>query len=783
MERTMNQVEERSETTTKIVQQVLITGSFLFSITLAMNFHIRESILFALFTTLNITCGLILYTFIKRTKEFNTAELLGIGIALGTSCPAIINVVLRFVGITSHLTTLVFPLLMIPTIPILRRKLRDQKVKISAISVFDLHLILFTSLISGLAWTNSLLPYSTLMGTFFVLIFFLRKKQSLDKTITQTILSHGNIVSMIAFPFLALISSTISSWWRKAPIWKELIGVDVAFDEAQSHGVSSFGITDNILRASNPTKGHILTHAWAGDIASFLDLPRFLSTGGVGFSLGIIGISSIVIALAIREFDSINVGRIALLIIFLQASLPEEFLIVAAPRMANSLSLLLLFSFLFLYLDYSKKELNLPYFILPLFMSLLTLAKLHWGMVAVSAIAFVGFCDLVRQKTLSSTYIPIISFLTFVTTYWFFLRGMDAHSPVDFKFTFDMAAIIVSFLILRFHFLTARKLFQSESRLFLLALSFILFAVPLLIVTNGSNNTSYFVNAALVIWSLFVAEYFLDSLMPHPERLKTFWFYGSFGFSIGLATSVFFLYANYRLIGNPYYKFLQILIVQFPQLLQLFVISLTFLFILLATKFMRKSKFSRSFISFPLALTLSTLAIGSNLGTWSIVSNRPLVLSIWYDIADNPDYVFNSDQFLVGEWLINNTDPEALLATNSICAQLLQRGDSTPHDQFGSDCKNRNMFTWIAALAHRKLLFESPLTGPMSIGNSLSDLEVSDYNSVVNFGSTIDISSRNNLIARGVEYFIVDREQTASDQWNDMTDIVFTSERYFVIKF
>jgi hypothetical protein len=778
----MQKLREQPRTTSSLIHQVLLIASFLGSISIAMDFDVLDSINFGLFTTVNIACGSILYMVMRKDCEFNTAELLGMGIALGTASPALINICLRLIGINSQLTTLIFPLLTISCVSILRQKTNQIRKSISAISLIDLQLILFTSLISLVAWINSLLPFSVIAGVF-ILIDYLHRNGLFNRVKkARTASIRWNITTIVSFPLLAFFCTEVTSFWRKTPIWKDLAGVDSAFDEAQSHGVSSFGIADNILRANSPTKGHILTHAWAGDIASFLDLPRFLSTGGVGFALGIIGISSLVVALAIREFDSVKVGRFALLIIYLQASLPEEFLVVPAPRMANSISLLLLISFFFLFLDHLKKLLNRSYFVLPLFISLLTLAKFHWAMAAVFTISLVSAYDFLRFKSISSLQIPITSFVAFLVTYLLFLRGMDAHSPVGINFTIDMAVLIISVLVLRFHLFSARSFFKFDNKVHLLTVSLLLFAVMLLAVTNGSNNTTYFINASLILWSLFIAKHICELLANHSERLKQLLLLGFLSFSIGITTSVFYLFANYRLINNPRYRFLQIFVVHFPQLLQISVIFLAFLVVLFVYRYAKMTRFISPFVKTPFTLLLSIMVVCANFGTWIVVSNRAQVLSIWYDISDGAQYVFNDDQFVVAEWLMVNTDADDILATNSICTQMLEMGDTTPYNEFGPDCKNRNMFTWIAALAHRKMLFESPLTGPMSIGASLSALEVSDYNSVVSFGSTIDASSKSHLESRGVEWFIVDREQTLSNNWRSLTDVRFSTDNYFVVR-
>lgn len=778
----MQKIQKQHDTTLRLIHQVFLIASFLGSISIAMDFSVLDSINFGLFTTVNIACGSIVYMVMRKDCEFNTAELLGMGIALGTAGPALINISLRLIGINSQLTTLIFPLLTISCASILRNKTKKLNKSIYAISLLDLHLILFTSLISLVAWTNSLLPFSLIAGVFILIDYLHRTGRTKRLSEAKTASIRWNIMSIATFPLLAFFCVEISSLWRKTPIWKDLIGVDVAFDEAQSHGVSSFGIADNILRTSSPTKGHVLTHAWAGDIASFLDLPRFLSTGGVGFALGIIGISSLVVALAIREFDSVKVGRFALLIIYLQASLPEEFLVVPAPRMANSISLLLLISFFFIFLDHLKKLLHRSYFVIPLFISLLTLAKFHWAMAAVFTISLVSAYDFLRFKSISSLHIPITSFVAFLATYLLFLRGMDAHSPVGINLTLNMAALLVSILAMRFHLFSAKSFFRFDNKTHLLTASLLLFTVTLLAITNGSNNTTYFINASLILWSLFIAKHILELLANHSERLSQLWIWGFSSCLIGITTSVFFLYANYRLINNPRYKFLQIFVVHFPQLLQVTVIFLALLIVLYVYRF---AKINRNYVpslKIPFALLLSTMIVCSNFGTWIVVSNRALVLSIWYDIADRPQYVFNDDQFVVSEWLLVNTTADDIFATNSICAQILEPGDSTPYDEFGPDCKNRNMFTWIAALAHRKMLFESPLTGPMGIGASLSAADLSDYNSVVDFGSSISASAKSYLESRGVDWFIVDRGQTLSGGWSSLTDLRFSTDKYLVVK-
>ena len=759
----------------------LLTLTFLVSLSYSMDFGLLDSLKVGLFLLFSSICGAILYISLSRRSSFLFVEIAGMGFAFGSAVPGLMNLIFRSAGITPTYSGLAFPFVALVTGFISLKIKPSSKIRIQPIPTRDLIFILFSSQLAIFPWNQTLWMSSILVGSVLAIQFVNPTKTNYFFW-QPKIARHFPVALLFLLPIFGVLNSLFVNGSDSKPIWRGQLGVDTAFDDAQSFGVAKYGLGDNVFQANNPTKGHILTHAWAGDVAEMLSLPRFQITGTFGFAIGIIALSLIIYTIALRNFNSLRVAQLALLIVFVQASLPEPYLAVLSPRMANSISILWLFAFLYLFLEYRNKYLKSPTLILIIGISILTLSKFHWGLISAGSLSVLLLIDFIKTKVIKALLLAILISTSFLLTYMTLLIGMDAYDTTFFAFQIGMLPLIISLVAMRFHlalFEFGRIKTNDYQMICLIQLGLTL---PLLWITNGANQTTYFIATTLISFSILIAVV-LDKTIFESNSLKPVIPVFFLGLLLGLLTAIFYLYANYRLVGNSHHSQARFLIVDRPELLQLLVTISTLIFYRVTTLIVRRlNLFRNSSFKLPLILFATVLMIGSNFGTWFVSSYRPAVLAIWYDIADSPDYVFNDEQFEVAQWIDTNTPASSIIAANTLCLKFISDNERTPSIEISPDCKNRNMLAWISSLSHRRMFLEAPLTSLMGAGSDLTNEEIKIYNSVLRFGLSGDPQSEYFLKNMGVNYFVVENSQSEITDLDQKFNVVFFNSRYSILK-
>ena len=761
---------------------IVLGAIFLVSLPYSMDFAIAESLKVGLFLWLNVLCGSFIYVLLSKRHNFHFAELAGLGFAIGTALPGLVNLFFRFIGISDPLTGIAFPSVVVIAAFICNKTGRLRKIVVKSLPTGDLILIQFSSLLAIFAWSKSLWISTILIGSTIAINFiFDRNNRSLMRQ--QKLRTVLKSIQLLVFPISSVLNSYFLGYQNSKPIWRGQIGVDTAFDDAQAFGVARYGFGDNIFQAGNPTRGHVLTHAWAGDVAELLNLPRFLVTGTFGFAVGIMAITFIVYAVAIREFNSLDIGRFAVFIIFIQSSLPEPYFAVLSPRMANSLSMLWFFAFWYMFIEYRERKITFQLFITTVGIFTLTVAKFHWGLISCGTLAIFALFDLYKFKSYRSLLLPVFASFAFLVSYIYLLKGMDAYDTALFGVQLGLAPLVLSLFVLRVHpFLS---IFQriGLSDYSLICLIQLGFAFPLLWLTNGANQTSYFVSTTLILFSILIAAVFSGkrSELQNTHQIR---FFLALGISLGLVTSVFYFFANYRLVANNHYTFIRFFVVDYAEIFQLAIIFVVLALYRCVLSISWPYKMWMALKpKLPISLVATTLILGSNLGTWAVVSYRPVVLSVWFDLPDQPEYVFNDDQFEVANWIATHTSSNAIIASNTLCLKIISEGERTPSTNIGPDCKNRNMLAWLSSLSHRRMFLEAPLTSLMGSGSDLSEFEINSYNAVIRFGLNGDQSSLEFLQELGVTYFVIEHGQSGGIPYVENLDLVFNNSRYSIVKF
>ena len=759
------------------IRPIAVSSIAMISLPLSMNFGILASTVFGTYLMINALFGAYAYILLSKKSSFHFAELLGLGIAFGTALPALINIIVRLSGITWGSTAPIFPI--IGTLVFLLRKSRNvaPKIHIEWISNADLCMILAGPIFAIVAWSDRMWPFCAVLFLNIGFILTFEKQTQKAKWINY-------------FPFLmfvggAFVNTTTNHIFNRGLIWKSQTGVDIAFDEAQSWSISHLGFYDNVLLAGQPTKGHILTQAWAGDFASFTNAPRFITTAMTGYGVGILGLTAILYFLTYEMSKRKVAARIAITLFLLQSCIPEQFLALPSPRVANSLSMLWLVVFWFLYTANHAKQTRYSVTTLILAMFVVSLAKFQWGLIAALTISIIAITQTRALKGLMArTWKPAVIAITLPITYLLFLKGMDAREEVVFKLQVGMLPLLLVVLLTRTSLVKFPRDASEQSKLLRkFYLISTIFAVLFIWATNAGNQSTYFFYPVLWLSASYLGiridKIFIEKQISRNRLLlATFW-----GISSGACICISYYYLRYRLTDNTKHPILQWVYVSHPEMLQplalaiLLIISI--IFAILKTK--RQTYSTKTFTHLFILLVI-VFNISSNFSNWFLTSNASSITKIWFDVNYSPEYANNSDQYKVADWIIKNTGKSEIGASNFLCDIRVETGGKTPSLNIGSECKNRNMLPWISALTHRRMLIDAPLTSLMGAGDMLEEKFRVNYNAVLAFGSQADSKSFAILQKQGVTWFVVDREQSSVSSWQPFGDITFSTGRYYVLK-
>ena len=104
-------LEEKINSPNMINLFLLLTS--LIAIPILLGFDFLDTLNFSILLLANTLCGAYLYALLSKRLEFTQIELFGVGVALGTLSPAILNYCARLVRVSIESTVLIFPLFMI----------------------------------------------------------------------------------------------------------------------------------------------------------------------------------------------------------------------------------------------------------------------------------------------------------------------------------------------------------------------------------------------------------------------------------------------------------------------------------------------------------------------------------------------------------------------------------------------------------------------------------------------------------------------------------------------
>lgn len=556
---------------------------------------------------------------------------------------------------------------------------------------------------------------------------------------------------------------------------EKILGVDTAWDEALAFSTAKYGTHDSIMLAGQRQGQHFLTNAWAGDFAAFTHTPPYMMSITIGFIVGVIGISAIAYTISFNLFENTNAARLSIFLIFVQASMPEEYFFLNTIRMAHAVSLMWLYIFWVLLIEIYNHGSRFSSVIITLLAFAITMAKVHWGLIATIVILILSMFEYLKQKkTKLIFYAGIVTFVFLLTLKFAYPSGQGF--PLSIHYSTSYLYEIIGLVGLRYVFLL-RYFSNAEHRLErLIGFFSIAIAIFLHALLNGERSSDYLISHAFIWSSIFLGRQFEICLTSHKWKTK-FWL-PVFAMISGLGYWVCYYYfvKNYYMILIQAKTPVSWFVVKYPELIPLFA-SCIIAFLLLCSMLIIPTRRKRSSLANTAYISFLFTAIALNCGIWFAQSQKVGIIESHYDVQLHSDLVLSNEQFEVSNWIRNNTNPNEIIASNFLCDVNVGYGDpfSASHDD---DCLNRNTLSWLGSNGHRRVLIESPLYAASWIGSHIQTL---DYNMSVGYGRTQSTDILNYLKGRGVDFFVFDKEVSRRHGINKFEHVIFQNESYAVV--
>jgi len=743
--------------------------SVLIALPVVCGFDVFSASRFGIFLLVNVISGQYIWSRLVLERKPEVFESLAAGLAIGTSLPGLINIGVRHLDLRGLHTAYIFPIFCFLFWIFFDRQRPTLSLTPVAEDKRDFCYIITTPFLAIVAWNPQAWPFCV---TLIICLVFLTNQHKLRKfkfsCLTQTHMLTGSIV-------LATISSYLfHRAFGMESIWKSSIGTDIAWDEAASWGVAKYGVLENVMQYGSKMKNHILIQAWAGDITASLGLPKFLITSVTGYGIGVAGIALACYAISYLIFKSRPAAVLSPILLVAQSSMPEDFMFIPAPRVSNSMGLFYFVFGLYLLSKIVESKQSIYRVCLVALVGLTTYSKFHFGLLLLLLILFVAIRDKIRNKSLKFASLEIFSILTFICTYVLLIYGRDSSDITDLSLSWSFGALLISFIFLRFPLF----FFQSQSRnplITSLSRFSVVFSVVFVWLTNGENLSTYFLSATLVLISIHSSPELIDTFRSLWEHKYFRTLVICSGLFLGSTSTFVYLFLQFKSIPRLKFDVLGTIISDFPFIFQPIGALAVILLSLILIRIYADCKMTFAKIRGFLLIACLFIA-GTNLGNWFVYPFKSDISSLFYDLSDSSNQLYAIDQQSIAEWVEINTPENSIVGSNFLCSNLILTIKDISERL---DCRNRNNFAWITALAHRQVLLEVWFPTELNVNvdtNINKYLYLSDTFATQNYSMSYE-----ELVRLGVDYFVIDRSRTKLTTWSPNASIVFENESYLIL--
>ena len=752
--------------------------------------------------TLQIIAGSSLLLTFANKSEFAWQEIVGLGIVLGSILTFGFDQIFRNTPIASFAWSI--PVVLCPSVFWRYLNKSEEKSHISVSTRTELTILFAAAfLILATEWFWPLPLAIMLLATYFALQIPRLKIYALGAAV---IFAPISIFSTFARP---------RGWWIEDS--------DVALYEAMSKTLGTWGFRDNINGANTPTNYHWFTYAWSGLIDRVGNFSPWVSNTRVIPIFLVVGVCLLIWSIAFRLTNSKTLAGLALVLV---ASFDTSQLWGRGFKVGYIMSpsqiygLLVLLAFFLVYSLYQEHLVKSPYLILGILAFSTLGAKVAHGALLVGGAGFVWLCTVIKEKRILSknTALTIFSVVPVLTCFQVIFGGPSGSSrgmifqQVGFVNSISGAVFEYGLLV---HWIAAL--------VYLLGF----FGLPIVLMLWRPDSHSVKENLAqqfaigASIVGIFVtfflsAEFGVQLFFAHgattlaltllvPKSLIVLSNNSSFRLlhrqgqrilgigliSVPLSVAISKLDPN-TWNGLPAQRAIYATSVFAPNVLGGLVIIYSIFAIFRLKRLPGSMSYSKTFLSFT-TVGLVAMSIGFYSTNWyENIKNEYPSLERNYEInvgLNRPNLVTAS------EWIHQNTDEDTIFATNDFCSEVskdcnpstnwnLKMGRSmkcTQEEVLLTPTCDAGGYALLTALVDRRFLAGNYYVG-ISDGSEIKPWVAKRVIDSVNFAKFANAEATQTLKDQNVEWFLLRKELTDSQDWQKYGTVEYSNDSYAVIK-
>ena len=781
---------------------LLIFQSLVLLILLISEVNFWTSTLSVILLTLQIIAGSSLFLIFANKSEFAWQEIVGLGIVLGSILTFGFDQILRNTPIASFAWAI--PVIFCPLIFWRGLDKSGARFRISFSTRAEL-IVLFAAafLILATEWFWPLPLAIMLLATYFGLQIPRLKIYTLGAAV---IFAPISIFSIFARP---------RGWWIEDS--------DVALYEAMSKTLGTWGFRDNINGANTPTNYHWFTYAWSGLIDRVGNFSPWVSNTRVIPIFLVVGICLLTWSIAFRLTNSKTLAGLALVLV---ASFDTSQLWGRGFKVGYIMSpsqiygLLVLLAFFLVYLLYQEQLVKSPYLILGILAFSTLGAKVAHGALLVGGVGFVWLCTVIKEKRVLSknTAITILSVVPVLACFQIIFggpsgssRGMifqqvgfvDSISGAVYEYGLAVHWIAAFVYLLGFFGLPivlvlwktdSNSVKEKLAKQFAIGTSIVGIFVTFFLSAEFGVQLFFAQGATILALALLVPRALLVLRNNSPFRLLHRQVQRLLG--IGLI-SVPFSLAIAKIDPNawnglPVQRAVYLTSVFAPNIAGGSVIFYSMFAIFRLKRLPGSISSSKTFLSF-ITVGLVAMSIGFYSTNWyENIKNEYPSLERNYEInvgLNRPNLVTAS------EWIHQNTDEDTIFATNDFCSEVSKDCNPSTNWNLKMDrsmkCTQEEVlltptcdaggYALLTALVDRRFLAGNYYVG-ISDGSAIKPWVAKRVIDSVNFAKFADAKATQTLKDQNVEWFLLRKELTNSQDWQKYGTVEYSNDSYAVIK-
>ena len=616
---------------------------------------------------------------------------------------------------------------------------------------------------------------------------------------------HAAVAAIISAPIsIVSVFTRPNGWWIEDS--------DLALNEAISQTLKVWGTQENINAVGTPTNYHWLVYAWSGLLERVSGAPNWVMNSRVIPFVVSLGTALLIWAIISRLGYTRKVIFASLLIIGTYDTVPtwgRGFGISYAPSPSQMYGLLLLLTFVYLVIifEHSAPKRALILFLI-VGIGAIGAKVPHGAIVAASSGLLTVYTILKTRKLFSTSVIQLV-----VTTLGVFIgfvviigglsdssRGMIIDQvafvngitgdfrPYSLQVRWFAAVIFIfgffSLPILGIALINKQKIFNNPG-LRILLLGVAISGISGAMFLSGEFAVElFFAHAASSLLLVFIAPLLASNFN---QAIKYKRLVGLI-IGIGLVSAIASAFVPNLNSGSTFAIGLRLI----PSLVGLVPISAAVIAaILVSQKTERSTTASRLALFGIAAMSVGFFAVNFSRNA---VNEYP-EFNRNYESRTGLD---RPDLLAASEWITDNTPVAAIFATNDFCAEISTDCDAQTdwlkRVEYSMNCTRDQVLRWVGtddcnpgsyklltALVDRRFLAGNFWVG-VSDGDALQPWLAERVMNSVNFAKSASVEVSESLKQSNVEWFLLRKELTVSQDWQKYGTIEYSNDSYAIIK-